>query len=178
MFQTLYNILRQQRIEIPIIQRDYAQGRNNDIATDIRSKFVHDLVTAISPNGSDIELDFVYGTFRNGTFEPLDGQQRLTTIFLLHWLCGVNLYDAEKKISLLSYETRNTSTDFCLELVKHSPKQFIEDIKQSYTFKKNRIDAAEETLKNLREIKKEYRYKRVEVEMLTNLESKKYQSLI
>lgn len=50
-------------IRIPKIQRDYAQGRDNDIVNDIRSKFVHDLVTAISPSGSTIELDFVYGSF-------------------------------------------------------------------------------------------------------------------
>ena len=154
---SLETLLESSPIRVPKIQRDYAQGRNNDIAKDIRSKFVHDLVTAISPNGSDIELDFVYGTFRNGTFEPLDGQQRLTTLFLLHWLCGVNLYDSDKKISLLSYETRNTSTDFCLELVKHSPEQFIEEIKQSYSLKKDRIDAAEVKLKNLRDKKKEDR---------------------
>lgn len=154
---SLDTLLKSSPIRVPKIQRDYAQGRNNDIATDIRSKFVHDLVTAISPNGSDIELDFVYGSFRDGAFEPLDGQQRLTTLFLLHWICGVNLYDADKKISLLSYETRNTSTDFCLELVKHSPDQFITEIKQSYSYKTDCVVAAEETLKGLQDLKKEDR---------------------
>ena len=133
---SLETLLKASPIRVPKIQRDYAQGRNNDVANDIRSKFVHDLVTAISPAGEKIELDFVYGSYRNGSFEPLDGQQRLTTLFLLHWICGVDLYVKDKKISKLSYETRNTSTDFCLELVKHSPKQFITEIKQSVIYLK------------------------------------------
>ena len=32
-----------------------------------------------------IELDFVYGSIIIDTFQPLDGQQRLTTLFLFHW---------------------------------------------------------------------------------------------
>lgn len=39
---------------------------------------------AIFKNGS-IELDFVYGTENDKTMYPLDGQQRLTTLWLLHW---------------------------------------------------------------------------------------------
>ena len=30
-------------------------------------------------------LDFVYGDVKAGVLRPLDGQQRLTTLFLLHW---------------------------------------------------------------------------------------------
>lgn len=117
-------------VRIPKIQRDYAQGRKNELAKDIREKFVHDLVSALR-HGTDIELDFVYGSDRKGAFEPLDGQQRLTTLFLLHWLCGVPLYDKENDIAKLSYETRSTSTDFCLELVKDLPDKFIEEITRS-----------------------------------------------
>lgn len=146
---SLETLLKASPIRVPKIQRDYAQGRNNDVANDIRSKFVHDLVTAISPAGEKIELDFVYGSYRNGSFEPLDGQQRLTTLFLLHWICGVDLYVKDKKISKLSYETRNTSTDFCLELVKHSPKQFITEIEQSVIYKNDCVKSAEEKLKEL-----------------------------
>lgn len=32
-----------------------------------------------------INLDFIYGNLDGDTFLPLDGQQRLTTLFLLHW---------------------------------------------------------------------------------------------
>ena len=36
----------------------------------------------------EYHLDFIYGTggTDQGEFLPLDGQQRLTTIFLIHWV--------------------------------------------------------------------------------------------
>src|SRR5437868_693729 len=72
------------RIEIPLIQRDYAQGRTDERVSLIRERFLdalHDAVTGSEPLG----LDFVYGEVRTGTLQPLDGQQRMTTLFLLHW---------------------------------------------------------------------------------------------
>ena len=154
---SLSQLVGRNAIRVPKIQRDYAQGRDNDIVNDIRSKFVHDLITAISPSGSPIELDFVYGSFRDEAFEPLDGQQRLTTLFLLHWICGVDLYDKERDISKLSYETRSTSTDFCLELVKHSPKQFMGEIAQSLSHKNEQREKAKKALTDLQGISKDER---------------------
>lgn len=183
----LSSLVEKNSIRVPKIQRDYAQGRDNDVANDIRSKFVHDLVTAISPLGKPIELDFVYGSFRDDAFEPLDGQQRLTTLFLLHWLCGVELYDEKNDISKLSYETRNTSTDFCLELVKHSPKQFVVEIAQSVSDKKVHVDAARSALDELYKIKKEYRPEgfpkiieqaKKDLDLAENLPEKSFSSLI
>ncbi|GAA1243259.1 DUF262 domain-containing protein [Oryzihumus leptocrescens] len=71
-------------IEIPLIQRDYAQGREDAKVTDIRSNFLDALHSAVT-GGEPIGLDFVYGEIDGGTLRPLDGQQRLTTLFLLHW---------------------------------------------------------------------------------------------
>ena len=143
-------------VRIPKIQRDYAQGRNNQLAKDIREKFVHDLVSALQ-EGTDIELDFVYGSDRKGAFEPLDGQQRLTTLFLLHWLCGVPLYDKEKGLAKLSYETRSTSTDFCLELVKDSPDKFIEEITKSEEVRDDEEKRAQTRLSDLSKLDPEER---------------------
>src|ERR1700722_19715328 len=75
---------RVDQIEIPLIQRDYAQGREDRRASAIRSRFLDALHTALT-EGAPVGLDFIYGEVRDGTFEPLDGQQRLTTLFLLHW---------------------------------------------------------------------------------------------
>ena len=72
-------------IEIPLIQRDYAQGRDMPKVEDIRRRFVGALKKALI-NNEPITLDFVYGEIDNNrTLIPLDGQQRLTTLFLLHW---------------------------------------------------------------------------------------------
>ena len=73
-----------QKIVIPIIQRDYAQGRKDTDVARIRDRFLNSLRAAVTE--APITLDFVYGDIdSNGVMTPLDGQQRLTTLFLLHW---------------------------------------------------------------------------------------------
>ena len=113
------------KIEIPIIQRDYAQGRMNEEVKRIRDRFLDALFLSIA-NKSHITLDFVYGDVsQDGILTPLDGQQRLTTLFLLHWYIakkediGVKEYEF---LNFFSYATRFSSRDFCQELVKYSPE--------------------------------------------------------
>ncbi len=81
---------RHHRIEIPMIQRDYAQGRETE--EEVRDEFLNALHNAlILPAGHEslpLNLDFIYGSVEGDVetrFFPLDGQQRLTTLFLLHW---------------------------------------------------------------------------------------------
>ena len=71
------------KVEIPIIQRDYAQGRVTKEVNKIRKNFIGHLVDNLL-EGNPIELDFVYGMVRGGLFIPLDCQQRWRTLFLLH----------------------------------------------------------------------------------------------
>ena len=74
------------KIEIPIIQRDYAQGRETKEVNRIREQFIDVLYNALTGSKEDaVKLDFVYGNIEEGKLIPLDGQQRLTTLFLLHW---------------------------------------------------------------------------------------------
>ncbi|MCI7270647.1 MAG: DUF262 domain-containing protein [Prevotella sp.] len=113
-------------IRIPKIQRDYAQGRESKDVNEIRKSFVHTLMLVVKGKKSSAELDFIYGSTRNDAFEPLDGQQRLTTLFLLHWMMGVSLISSQNnRKSKFTYETRNTSAEFCDELVHHHAEMFI-----------------------------------------------------
>lgn len=66
-----------------------------------------------TPNSDDNEPTKV--------FLPLDGQQRLTSLWLLHWmLCPETEADAAKKLlSHFSYATRSSSRRFCAALVAH-----------------------------------------------------------
>ncbi len=110
------------RIEIPIIQRDYAQGRDSDAVARIRANFLdvlHDAVTT----GSPISLDFVYGDVIGGTLRPLDGQQRLTTLFLLHWYLAwrADRLDQEHGWKRFEYATRPSARRFCACLVESKP---------------------------------------------------------
>ena len=72
------------RIEIPLIQRDYAQGRRTQLPRRSGRTSSRSCTDAIT-GGEPVGLDFIYGEVENGTFHPLDGQQRLTTLFLIHW---------------------------------------------------------------------------------------------
>jgi hypothetical protein len=125
-----------ERVEIPLFQRDYAQGRESDQALRIRTDFLDVLRSAVvAAAPASIGLDFVYGGIDGGTLRPLDGQQRLTTLFLLHW------YTASRSGHLaenhgwkrFSYATRQSARMFCESLVEHplpdgvTPKNWIQD---------------------------------------------------
>lgn len=121
---SFYELLTEKnyKIEIPIIQRDYVQGREN--VKDIRDNFLKVLKHHLCED-KPINLDFVYGSIENSKFIPLDGQQRLTTLFLLHWYLASRDSDqdelgkyAKDGVSKFTYETRISSREFCNALVK------------------------------------------------------------
>lgn len=116
-------VVKLKKIIIPIIQRDYAQGRKGVEITRIRNRFLEALYRAVIEK--PITLDFVYGDIDNeGNMTPLDGQQRLTTLFLLHWYAAKKQGIPEEEYSFLkrfSYETRYSARYFCTDLVKYTP---------------------------------------------------------
>jgi hypothetical protein len=115
-----HDLIKKQKVEIPIIQRDYAQGRIDK--KEIRLNFLNALLDSINSK-NPIKLDFIYGSNVNNSFQPLDGQQRLTTLFLLHWYAATKSLELNaenrKLLSRFSYETRITSRDFCSALVNN-----------------------------------------------------------
>ena len=74
-------------------------------------------------DGQPIGLDFIYGEENDGTFEPLDGQQRLTTLFLLHWYLAFrsgHLGDPQPW-TRFTYATRPGARLFCARIVENPP---------------------------------------------------------
>lgn len=112
-----------QKIIIPIIQRDYAQGRHSPAIERVRSRFLDSLYNAVMHE--PITLDFIYGDIdEQGIMTPLDGQQRLTTLFLLHWYAAKKSGIPKEDYAFLknfSYETRYSSRNFCQELISFDP---------------------------------------------------------
>lgn len=103
---------------VPRIQRGYVQGRDDEKGKEIRANFVPSLVDAVF-EGNDLSLDFIYGVARDdGTSRlsllPLDGQQRLSTVFLLAWLCGK--WNREWRFT---YESRRIPQLFVEGLCEH-----------------------------------------------------------
>jgi hypothetical protein len=111
-----------ERIEIPLIQRDYAQGRLDPAVADIRSDFL-DVLLAAAVGETRVGLDFVYGAVQRGTLRPLDGQQRLTTLFLLHWYLAFRTGRLEAGLdwTRFSYATRASAGLFCEQLTENPP---------------------------------------------------------
>lgn len=116
-------------IEIPIIQRDYAQGRKSNAVSRVRERFLDTILDAVNDN-RHLTLDFVYGEIETdkdtkySKLTPLDGQQRLTTLFLLHWYASKKESIADEDCAFLgkfTYYTRPSSRDFCMKLVGYAP---------------------------------------------------------
>jgi hypothetical protein len=130
-FSDLFNEVK--FVEIPIIQRDYAQGRES--ASDVREQFLHAIYDTLSQSFDELEqpldLDFVYGSLEGDEqekFSLLDGQQRLTTLFLLHWYLAYkegNIKEFKQLLlnegrSRFTYQTRPSSAEFFDALVSQS----------------------------------------------------------
>ena len=141
-----------QRIEIPLIQRDYAQGRRGVKVDEIRETFLDVLYVALAgANPQPVSLDFIYGEIDHGTLQPLDGQQRLTTLFLLHWYIAARagVLDSSAPWTRFSYATRQSARRFCERLVAAVPPSdvvFLTDDDLGHL----RSDAAERCLEDRR----------------------------
>lgn len=105
------------KILVPMIQRDYAQGRTDKKATDVRNNLLTDIFSE-----KNVHFDLVFGSKEKRIIEskekncfiPVDGQQRLTTLFLLY-LYGkkAGKTNTELDLSKFSYDTRRAASDFC-----------------------------------------------------------------
>ena len=106
-------------ITIPRIQRAYAQGRSDAHAVKTRERFLSAIHAGLINNG--LTLDFIYGNIQNGQLIPLDGQQRLTTLWLLHWYADKKEGINDKRLARFSYNTRYSARDFLIKLVNYEP---------------------------------------------------------
>ena len=64
------DFFKKYKVCIPILQRDYAQGR--DGKEYIREVFLKDIKDAVE-NNKPLTMDFVYGYQEHDVFYPLDG---------------------------------------------------------------------------------------------------------
>lgn len=115
-------------VEIPMLQRDYAYGRESE--KEKRNEFLEKIKEYLNSEELNHQLDFIYGTTEKFNDETklilLDGQQRITTLFLLHWYLAIinQRYDDFRNLLLkngkskFTYNIRKSSEDFCSALVK------------------------------------------------------------
>ena len=108
---------RYDHIVIPAIQRDYAQGREDKKATEVRKTLLNDIFS----DKPEIDFNLVFGSQEEyggkTCFIPVDGQQRLTTLFLLYlYNSKVNEVQTDG-LNKFTYETRRAAADFCKAIV-------------------------------------------------------------
>ena len=122
---TFGQFLGEYDICIPIIQRDYAQGREDKKY--IRKEFLGQIEDVLAERKDELTLDYIYGYIdERNRFCPLDGQQRLTTLWLVLWYLslkskGLNEYPSKpeeqgEEKNGFTYETRPSSEMFCEKL--------------------------------------------------------------
>lgn len=133
------SFLEKYHVFIPMVQRDYAQGRTTNDVNRVRSRFLDAIKSYLekSEEGNDVmKMDFIYGEkeqvwsttvadkLEKIIVTPLDGQQRLTTLYLLHWYaakkCGIEESDY-KFLNNFTYDIRPSSRDFCTHLMQYVP---------------------------------------------------------
>lgn len=119
---TFTKLFQAYEIEVPILQRDYAQGRVDDKTIKVRGDFLKSIFNSLN-DSKKLKLDFVYGTINGKMFIPLDGQQRITTLFLIHWYYGI-LDDFEG----FAYKTRFSSSDFIKKLATINSQDLLKQI--------------------------------------------------
>ena len=120
----LFALLSRYRVVIPGIQRHYVQGANNPKAESVRKQFIKEIFTAIEKKQNEFNLHFIYGPINTNvedSFVPVDGQQRLTTLWLIARYAAEKAEPSDRKdlLSLLSrftYEDRINAKRFCQAL--------------------------------------------------------------
>lgn len=107
-------------IVIPQLQRDYIQGQREDILSPLLSSLV-DAITDTSKKEVHLNYIYGYGTKDNGRsgFIPVDGQQRLTTLWLLHLYVYSKYFPKEAFNVNLLFRAREYAGRFTCELKKH-----------------------------------------------------------
>mgnify|MGYP004557671087 FL=1 len=120
----LFALLSRYRVVIPGIQRHYVQGSKNPKAESVRTQFIKEIFTAIEEKQDDFNLHFIYGpinTDGEDSFVPVDGQQRLTTLWLIARYAVEKAESSDRKdllclLSRFTYEDRINAKRFCQAL--------------------------------------------------------------
>ncbi|WP_457635755.1 DUF262 domain-containing protein [Persephonella sp.] len=113
--KTFIPLIKEHKIEIPELQRDYAQGREKEKYK--AETFLDYLLDGIE-NNIEKNLDFIYGDLEEDIFIPIDGQQRLTTLFLIYFYLSLKNGEYKEELKNFSYKLRPSSKDFFESITK------------------------------------------------------------
>jgi hypothetical protein len=132
---TFQKLISKYNICIPIIQRDYIQGIDDREfkcnekfkISDKKEKFLEKIFIHLDNDSYKVmNINIIYGfigendEYEKKIFFPVDGQQRLTTLYLLHWYLYIrnsnkdDFKERREKFEkgIFTYETRESAKDF------------------------------------------------------------------
>lgn len=127
-FWALLSGERANNVLIPSIQRDYTYGAQTEDTDKVLDNLLQNIENVLFGTRQDVEslpeltLNFVYGYMQDDVnYVPLDGQQRLTTLFLLHYYAALFGGREEDFATLerFTYATRETTKNYCQEIIRH-----------------------------------------------------------
>lgn len=116
-----FKFMSEYEICIPIIQREYIQGCNDQRIINTTNRMIDDILAALKNERDRVNLNIIYGYSENNVFYPIDGQQRLTLLYLIIYYCAVmgeKIEDFNSNIKSFSYETKDTSKSFFEMILK------------------------------------------------------------
>ena len=131
---TIKDILDNNHIQVPVIQREYVWGNNSEVVKQflISIKEMCELKKDIKDIGINIGFLYSYKVSSSGSdtvFYLIDGQQRFTTIILLLWYCALNnesdwkdfqeKLHTENSLITFSYKVRASTEQFLIDLFKN-----------------------------------------------------------
>lgn len=96
-------------ILIPELQRDYVQGATESVIVPFIDKLID----------GDCDLNYIYGYNENGCFVPVDGQQRLITLWTLYLYLHCRIKPNNLFEVALSFQSREFANEFCQRLRVH-----------------------------------------------------------
>ncbi len=108
---TFIESFKNKAICIPMLQRDYVQGLDEGIITPF--------LESLMDTAKDTDLNYIYGYDESDGFIPVDGQQRLITLWLLHLYVASAAKRADEFKVKLSFQSREYAKYFASCLKEH-----------------------------------------------------------
>ena len=131
-FHNIQKLMEYEKVVVPIIQRDFVYGSKEENS----KKFIGDILGGLNESLS-VNFGFIYGYHNKDktVFYVIDGQQRLTILYLLQQY----LYwkgSEQKSLFTLAYEVRSTTQDFLTKLSQRLELKNAKNIESSTFFQK------------------------------------------
>ena len=146
---SLKDVLKKIDIVIPDFQREYAQGRTDAQSSYVRKMFLDEIFNFLEGDNEYLNLDFVYGsvTDKKQLF-PFDGQQRLTTLFLVYSCLHSMAGRREDWLTKFTYSNRDSAAEYCKEIAVGRIPDYIDSMNASVIGMNTTVQGILERIRN------------------------------